>query len=537
MTARRIIGRHLLVDGPGAAIDVPAEALPAVLSRVERGLAALGWPGPPVTRPHKRGVTIAVRAEPDVLRAATELLDWAAEPAADPEADAEVLDDVVRLAARRDDPALRALFAAFPGRVFVDEDQVVVGLGCHARRFPIDELPTPASLGEVRGIPRVCITGTNGKTTTTRLIAHLAETAGHTAGRTSSDGVVIGEVTVERGDWTGPAATRRVLGDRRVTFAALETARGGLLRRGLALDGADVAIVTNVASEHLGEWGVDDLETMARAKLVIALGLRPGGTLIVPAVSAPIHAVLPEIRARRPDLQIRTFSAKPIEPRPDAWADDDWLHFGETLVPVGELPITFRGTARHNVENALCATLAAMALQLPGDAISRGLRSFRPTVGDNPGRMNTWRLPSGALAVLDFAHNAHGLNVIVETVRRWNKPRRVLLLGQAGDRPDRDLRSLAAAAVPLQAERIVVKDVTGRLYARAPGEVPAILRRTLLAEGYPAAGLVDAPDEVTGVRLALHGATRDHVVVLLLHETLAAALAVLEEYGATPYDG
>jgi UDP-N-acetylmuramyl tripeptide synthase len=391
-------------------------------------------------------------------------------------------------------------------------------------------------VGDVRGIPRVTVTGTNGKTTTTRFLAHLASEAGHLVGRTSSDAVVIGEDTVERGDWTGPGATRRVLRDPRVTFAALETARGGLLRRGLAVDGADVAVLTNVAEEHLGEWGIDDLDDLARAKMITGEGLRPGGTLIVPAHSPPIRRVVAEFSSRRPDVRVWTYSPRPV-PGASAWADDRFLHFGDSLIPVAEVPITFSGTARHNVENTLCATLAALAAKVPGEAISRGLRSFRPSVGDNPGRMNTYRLPCGALVVLDFAHNAHGLERIVDTVSRWNKPRRVLLLGQAGDRPDVDLESLASAAVPLGAERIVLKDVTGRLHGRPPGQVPAILHRRLVADGVPPERISVTPDEVTGVRLALRGATHEHVIVALLHETLAAALAVVREAGGVSIDG
>ena len=266
---------------------------------------------------------------------------------------------------------------------------------------------------------------------------------------------------------------------------------------------------------------------------MVAEGLRVGGTLVVPAVSEPLAAVLPDFRARRPDICIRTFSASPLPGPPDGWADATFLHLGEHRVPISEIPITFDGTARHNVENALCATLAALALHLPGDAISRGLRTFRPSVGDNPGRMNTYRLPSGALVVLDFAHNAHGLDRIVDTIRRWPKKRRTLLLGQAGDRPDRDLEALAAAAVPFEPDRIVLKEVTGRLFGRPLGEIPDILRRTLVAHGYPAGRILGpTPDEITGVRIALRGVGWDDVVVLLLHETLAGALVVLKEAGA-----
>lgn len=528
-SARRITGRHLLLDGPGAVLDADPEDAARVAQRARQALRHLGWPIEVRVRVHRRAATLGVPSPVDGVDAALALLEWAA--GEDPE-----LEPVLAVWRRTANPALRHLHAAFPGLVFEGEELVTVGHGRFARSWPIVAPPGPHQVGSVRGVPIVTITGTNGKTTTTRLVAHCVECAGLTAGRTSSDAVVIGTDTVERGDWTGPGAARRVLRDPRVEVAVLETARGGILRRGLVLDGADVAVCTNVTPEHLGEWGVDDLLDMAWTKLALARGLEPGGTLVVPAWSPPIHAVLPRLLRARPDLVVRTFASRapwPGEPLPDAWADDRLLRVGGGAVPLAEIPITFDGTARHNVENALCAALAGLALGLPPDAVARGLRTFRPTVDDNPGRMNTFRMPSGGLVVLDFAHNADGLARITETIRRWMRPRRTLLLGQAGDRTDLDLELLAAEAIPLAPARVILKDVTRRLYRREPGEVPAILRRALVARGYPEAQIVGpTPDEATGVHLAVRDVGADEVVVLLIHETLVGAVQVLEQYGA-----
>jgi cyanophycin synthetase len=531
-TARRITGRHLLLDGPGAVIEVPHDDAARVLGRAKLALEALGWPVDTRVRVHRASVTIGVHAPVDGVEAAFDLLEWA-------DGDEPSFDEVIARWRATADPALRRLFAAFPGLVFEGEGLVTVGHGRFSRSWPLDRVPSPAEVGTPRGVPIVTITGTNGKTTTTRLVAHIVECAGLTAGRTSSDAVVIGQETVERGDWTGPGAARRVLRDPRVAVAVLETARGGILRRGLVLEGADVAVLTNVTPEHLGEWGVDDLETMAWTKLALARGLRWGGTLVLPAESDPIAHVMPRLRAARPDLVLRTFSSRPRPggPAADGWADDHALHVGEGRIPLAEIPITFGGTARHNVENALCAALAALSLGLPADAVARGLRTFRPSVADNPGRMNTFRLPSGALVVLDFAHNADGLRRITETVRRWPRAGRVLLIGQAGDRTDDDLIAMAAEVPALAPHTIVLKDVTKRLYDREPGEVPAILRKAMLARGVPESVLVGpTPDEALGVHLAVRAAGADDVIVLLIHETLVGAVGVLEQYGAVPIE-
>jgi cyanophycin synthetase len=196
------------------------------------------------------------------------------------------------------------------------------------------------------------------------------------------------------------------------------------------------------------------------------------------------------------------------------------------------VPIAFQGTARHNVENALAAVLAALAAGLPGEAAARGLRTFRPSVDDNPGRMNTFRLPSGALAIIDFAHNPDGVRRIAETVRTWPRGRRTLLIGQAGDRRDEEIVDMARTSLLLGPDRIVLKDVTDRLYGRSLGEVPRLMWSALRQAGVPPERIHVAPDETTGVRQALHGVGRDDVVVLLIHETLNAAVSLLREQGA-----
>ncbi len=497
----------------------------------------MGW-APAVYRGHVKSVSVGLRCPIDQVNVALDLLEWAGGEESDAELTGIIGDG-------RADLELRALHAAYPDRVFVGDRLVTVGLGKHSESWSVRQhFPAPNELSPGR-VPVVMVTGTNGKTSTTRLVAHLGKAAGLCVGRTSSDAVVIGDETVSLGDWTGPGAARQVLRDPRVDLAVLETARGGILRRGLVIGGIDVAIVTNVTPEHFGEWGIDSIDDMAWAKLVLADALRPGGTLIIPAVSPPIYRRIPGILERRPDVRVWTFSSTR---RAAGWADDRYLRFtyasqrprprdpadaGESCVPLSEVPITFGGTARHNVENALAATLAGLAIGLPGHALSQGLRTFQPSTENNPGRMNTFRLPNGALAVVDFAHTSDGVRRIVETIRRWPKSRRTLLLGQAGDRTDEDLVGMATEAASLDAELIVLKEVAGRLYDRAPGEVPNILRRALLQAGVTAERIVGpTPDEETGVVLATRDLSPQHVAVLLIHETLVGAQQVLGSRGA-----
>jgi UDP-N-acetylmuramyl tripeptide synthase len=321
-----------------------------------------------------------------------------------------------------------------------------------------------------------------------------------------------------------------VLRDRRVELAILETARGGILRRGLAIDGIDVAALTNVTQDHLGEWGVDSLEEMARVKLTIGWALKVGGTLIVPLESEPIAAALKPLLEKRPDIQLQTFSStKPAH----AWADERFLYANGGRLPLNELPFTFDGTARHNVENALTATLVALALGLSPGAISAGLRSFTASIHNNPGRMNSFRLPNGAIVVVDVAHTPDGIKRIVETLKHWPHSRSILLLGQTGDRPDSDLQGLAVEVARAGFQKIVLKEMPSKLYNRHLGEVSYVLKSTLMAAGVPP-NRISGPvgDEISGVKQVLGGAIRGDLILILCHETLVGTLEVLNQVGA-----
>jgi cyanophycin synthetase len=436
---------------------------------------------------------------------------------------------VLALQAAADAPRLRAVLALARQRGVPhlwDEDGLTLGLGVHARTWPLDALPADEEVVKER-VPFCFVTGTNGKTTSTRLVAHIARVAGFVPGHTSSDGVVIGESAVQRGDWTGPGAARRVLRDPRVTFAVLETARGGLMRRGLAVMGADAALVTNVSEDHLGEWGICDLAATAEMKLVVARGLRPGGVLVVHGACAPLAEAA---RALAPVWFSVDPAACPAPPRAYV-ADGQIVLDGEPLLPVADVPITLGGAARFNVENVLGAALLARVMGLPRAAIAEGLRTFLPTPEHNAGRMNvlTWR---GAHAVVDFAHNPDGVRQLEPVVRALGAGgRRLVLLGQAGDRRDEDMAALVDAVVQIGFDRIQLKELPDHLRGRAPGEIPATLRAALEARGVAPSAIADAPDggELAAVEAALAWSRPGDLLLLLAHEHPAEVVARLRQ--------
>ncbi|MEN9787143.1 MAG: hypothetical protein RLZZ299_2407, partial [Pseudomonadota bacterium] len=454
--SRRITGPHLLVPGPGAAVEIAladhedAEtAVVAVQARLEAIHRALGWVGMGVPlrlgvrgwdpRPADAplapgqvpgsGMSLAWCAPPDQLETACLALEMAVEDAVD-------LAALEASASGEANDALRRGMATAEAHGWpwmVDEDGFTIGTGRFARTWPLDALPD-AFVAPGGRIPVALVTGTNGKTTTSRLLARMVRAAGRTDGLTSSDAIAVGGNVIARGDWSGPGAARRVLRDPAVEVAVLETARGGLLRRGLALADADVAVVTNISDDHFGEYGVSTLAGMAEAKLSVAAGLRAGATLLVNAASAPLVATLPSLRARRPDLRVETF------------ADDggDGIDLGGTRLPWADVPVTFGGLARHNVENVHAAVAAARVLGVPERAIAQALRDFRPDLADSAGRMNLIER-DGVRILVDFAHNPDGIRRLAPVVEGLGAGRRLLVIGQAGDRTDALLAAFAEA--------------------------------------------------------------------------------------------
>lgn len=519
LESRRITGRHLLLPSAGAAAeveDVDDATLARWSARVAELARTLGWSSETTIRRWAGGASVAMTAPVDQLDTATFVVEAGFEDGP--------LPDLREAAGREASPRLRALLAR--PDVYADEDGFTAGLGVRSRTWPLTALPE--SLGEVGRIPFVYVTGTNGKTTTTRWIARMAQRAGLVAGFTSSDGIVVNGETRETGDWSGPGAARRLLREGDLEFAVLETARGGLLRRGLALDGADAAVVTNVTPDHFGEWGIDDLEGMAAVKIGVAYGVRAGGTVVLNADSPPLRAAAAGVSRARPDLRIAWFSAVD---RADACVLDGVVHLrGEPLVAVADIPLTLGGRARHNVENALAAALAADACGVPRAAIIDALTTFRPTAADSRGRTNVYDV-HGAQVLLDFAHNPDGIARIAALARAWPAARRLLLLGVSGDRTDALIHGTVVAAAACGADRVLVKELPDHLRGRAPGEVPARIEAELRALGVTAVTQVE--DEVAGVRAALAWARPGDLLILLIHERVDDVEALLAAAGAT----
>jgi UDP-N-acetylmuramyl tripeptide synthase len=334
-----------------------------------------------------------------------------------------------------------------------------------------------------------------------------------------------------------------VLRHHEVEIAILETARGGILRRGLPVERADVAVVTNIADDHLGEFGIESLPDLADTKMVVAKALRDTGTLVLNADDPLLVERSSAVGAR-----LVWFSLRPTTPMMErhlasggtALVVDNGqvvIMAGEqrmALASIREIPMTFQGTAVHNVANALAGAAAAAALGIDPETISETLRNFGRGLDDNPGRANLLEL-GGAHILLDFAHNPHGWSALVDVARTLPADRRLVLVGQAGDRNDESIRALARAAWELQPDHVVVKDMEGYLRGRAPGEVPTLLADEFSRLGLPEDSLSRPGDELPSVRRALEWARPGDLLVLAVHEDRRAVIDLFDQLSATEW--
>jgi cyanophycin synthetase len=344
-------------------------------------------------------------------------------------------------------------------------------------------------------IPIAAITGTNGKTTTTRMVGHILKLSGATVGMTTSDGVYIdGELTVS-GDMTGPWASHLVLRDPSVDAAVLETARGGIVRAGLGWRKCKVGAVLNVAADHLGMGGIKDLDELAEVKRVVVEVAQEWCVLNADdervarmAEHSPGKPIYVTMR-RENDLVRRH-----IRDKGRAVALEEGLngrlivlYEGEEQIPLlwaRQIPATVEGHAIHNIQNAMFATAIAHAMGISLENIRQGLRTFTTDFFQTPGRMNFYN-EHPFRVLLDYAHNAHGMTAMARTIRELNVTgRRLGVLAAAGDRRDEDILDLAAAAAP--AFDFVILREDDRRRGRAPGETGELVRQGLVAAGFPA---------------------------------------------------
>jgi cyanophycin synthetase len=340
-------------------------------------------------------------------------------------------------------------------------------------------------------IPVIAVTGTNGKTTTTRLIAHLFRNTGRTVGFTTTDGVYLQNRLVMEGDMTGPFAANIILTNPTVDVAVLETARGGILRAGLGFDECDVGVVLNVSADHLGLRGIQTIEQLADVKGVIPAVTKREGHAVLNADDPLVYAM-----RERSGADIVLFSARELGE--NELVDDHIsrggiaavveqgvfvIRRGRLRIPIAaeqDVPLSLGGAARFQRENVLAAIAAAYVRGMRYDDIRAGLLSFFPSPATTPGRMNMIRVPGGGRVLVDYAHNAAAIAGLVDFVFRTPAARRFCVLTVPGDRRDDDIR--LAGRLCSRFDRLIIKEDIDRR-GRARGEIAELLRQGAVAAG------------------------------------------------------
>jgi cyanophycin synthetase len=576
--SRRLTGLNRYFASTGAVLEAlgfsarDAVAHERWRAAVTSVCAALGWHDPqPVVQRHASGTLLAFAAPPDQLFTATEINEWAWEQAsgifsADVAAnrvdvDGEPFDQVHNFgvdfasvvaafkarAVTEIKPAIAALRAAAYALdlpMMVDDDHVSIGAGSGSQTWTLAELPAVENVpwSALHNIPVALVTGSNGKTTVVRLLAAILKASGKRMGYSSTEGVMIDGREIDGGDFSGPAGARLVLRDILVEAALLETARGGILRRGLATERADVAVITNISADHFGEYGIDNLDDLADVKLTVARPLGTTGTLVLNADDPVLLS-----RASLQKCEVALFAYGDSHPSlithrraggTTCGVDNGQLmlsHKNEriSLGAIADMPLTMNGAAIYNVANISAAVLAATALGIAPKIISAELMRFGSARTDNPGRLERWNI-SGVTVVIDYAHNPSGLSLLMAAslAERKNSQGRIgLLLGQAGNRGDDAIRQLAEVAVSYKPDFVVIKELSSMLRGRVLGEVPVLLQTALMAKGFPATKIIIEADEVDAARRLLEWAQPNDILIMPIHQQAARAelVALLDQ--------
>ncbi|MCP3673930.1 MAG: Mur ligase [Gammaproteobacteria bacterium] len=558
--SRRLTGPNLLSDNPGAVMEVFidgvefSQVIALWKKYLQQLLASMNLEAEIYHRSFSDGANLGFSADEDMLYTACEINEAAIELARaelsgeDPDSELTSISRLqVILKEERNPQLMNLISAANDNQVtyLVDDDEFSLGMGNNSQCWAIAQLPdiTAIDWSKYMDIPVALITGTNGKSTSVRMCDAIVKASGISAGITSTDYIRAADTIIDRGDYSGPGGARTLIRDHRVELAMLEVARGGMLRRGIGTSTAKTALITNVADDHLGQYGINTVAELIAVKAIVARSLSADGTLVVNADDEG----LVEYFQQHPELirgaicwfSLNAENEKIIEQRhlkqACVWLEDKQILLsdkGETkrLVSVVDIPTTMNGAAKHNVSNSMGAAALCYALNINFDDIATGLKNFKGDNKDNPGRGNYFDI-NKATVLIDFAHNSHSLSAVIDTVAAIPAKRRLITLGHAGDRTDRDITNLTDVATKLNPDAVVITELADYLRGRELGDVPAIIKQRCLDNGINSDQIFYAKSSLEGAKLAIEWAQPGDFVLLLVLDQRDAIFQYIETLG------
>lgn len=378
--------------------------------------------------------------------------------------------------------------------------------------------------GQPSAIPIVSITGTNGKTTTTRLVRHTLSLMGRKVGMTSTSGVYIGNECVLKGDNTGPVSAKMVLGNKEIDAAVLETARGGIIKRGLGYDTADVGVIVNISDDHLGLDGIETLEDLAFVKSLVIEAIKPDGYAVLNADDKMVGYFLN--RAVSKTILFANSIENPLiaeHVRTGEKAvfieDNSIVIFNGVdkikVIDIDDIPITYKGLVDCNIENSLAAVASLHGLNIPAEIIRTGLQTFKPDLVLNPGRFNIFDMGNFKV-MLDYGHNTAGYNAVIKFAKKMNPDRLIGVIGVPGDRQDRNIKEIGKICSKDFSKIYIKEDLD--LRGRKPGEVANIIFNALVENNFSMEDIKVIHSELKALESAILDAQPNDMIIMLYEQ-------------------
>jgi len=386
-------------------------------------------------------------------------------------------------------------------------------------------------------IPIISVTGTNGKTTTTRMIAHILSLKGMNVGMTTTCGIYINNTCIAKGDNSGPYSARRVLMDKNVDAAVLETARGGILKRGLGYDLADVGVITNITEDHLGLEGIDTLEDLVYVKSLVIEAVKSYGYAVLnaddPTVTLLSQRLVSNVIYFSKNADNIVLKKHLMEGGIGVFIKDGFMYMGkddriEPIVKISEIPSTYNGMIEYNVENAMAAASACIGIKVDIESIAKGLKTFYCDDQQNPGRFNIYNV-NNFKVIVDYGHNPAGYEAVIGTLKKMNAVNHIGIIGVPGDRRNKDITYIGNLCGK-SFDFIYIKEDKDKR-GRAPGEVAKLLEDGVVSSK-SGVGYKVVLDEADALRQAMQNAG-DGDVITIFYEDYDMVLGVINSFKET----
>lgn len=551
--SRRLVGPNLFFKETGTVLDVPLienrdELTKLFYQEANKFLPALGWEEIKIV--HKffnNGVRFAFISPVDITMPACDVIDfvWASARQGFETGTFKTIEvakkELIPIIDEDKNIVYRRLYELAKSKglnAFRDKNKAFIGSGTGCYEFDLDNDSIDSINWEnIYDIPAIIVTGTNGKTTTVRLTDYICRVAGKLTGYTSTDWVKVNDELIDEGDYSGPTGHQFVLTNKKVEVALLESARGGLLKRGLIESFVNAAAVTNVSADHLGEDGIETVAELAEAKSIVFRTMGEGSHAVINLDNSYMKERFDKLNCAKivvtqnPEAHdMKYYLAKAdyaciVEDGNFVWVDGDTK---TNLLAVAEAPLTVKGFAKHNIENAMIAISLSFKLGVDFVDITRALKSYKNDTKVNRGRANIFEWDN-KVAVLDYAHNEAGIEALLSMMKAYDKGgKKYMMIGTTGDRKYL-IAGINDIVLKYGVDFIVIKETEKYLRGAKQMELPLMIRKDLADKGFDISKTYISHGELEGVKYILDKLEDNDIAIFCCQAELEAVANYLEE--------